>query len=41
MSTSWLPRRVPNWLKSTGFTPRASRYCPAGLLSENDPAGEM
>src|SRR5881397_1809716 len=41
MSTSWFPRRVPYWLKSTGFTPFETRYCPAGLAAGIAPAGEM
>src|SRR3989441_10082750 len=41
MSTSWFPRRVPYWLKSTGFTPLETRYWPAGLAAGIDPAGEM
>src|SRR6267378_1107591 len=41
MSTSWFPRRVPYWLKSTGFTLFETRYWPAGLAAGMDPAGEM
>ena len=39
--TSWLPRRAPYELKSSGATPCATRYCPAGLSALIDPAGEM
>src|SRR5215831_16130057 len=39
--TSWLPRRVPYWLKSSGLTWWASRYFPAGESALIDPAGEM
>src|SRR5437868_8945926 len=39
--TSWLPRRAPYELKSSGFTPREMRYFPAGLVGLIDPAGEM
>src|SRR3981189_3615915 len=31
--TSWLPRRVPYWLKSAGFTLWSMRYLPAGGAS--------
>src|SRR5215211_1422180 len=39
--TSWLPRRVPYWLKSLGSTPWSSRYFPAGEFGRMLPAGEM
>ena len=39
--TSWLPRRLPNELKSFGSTPREMRYAPAGPSSGMAPAGEM
>ena len=38
---SWLPRRVPYWLKSAGWTPRDIKYCPAGESFLMLPAGEM
>ena len=39
--TSWLPRRVPYWLKSATSTPWLMRYLPAGELARMLPAGEM
>ena len=39
--TSWLPRRVPYWLKSAGFTLCSIRYLPAGESTLIEPAGEM
>jgi len=39
--TSWLPRRVPYWLKSAGRTWCSLRYLPAGEVSLIEPAGEM
>jgi hypothetical protein len=39
--TSWLPRRAPYELKSTGCTPCSTRYFAAGLVFEMLPAGEM
>ena len=39
--TSWLPRRAPYELKSSGLTPCSMRYCAAGDFFEIDPAGEM
>ncbi len=39
--TSWLPRRAPYWLKSTGCTPCAMRYLAAALALAMLPAGEM
>ena len=39
--TSWLPRRVPYWLKSAGRTWCSDRYLPAGDDSLIEPAGEM
>ena len=38
---SWLPRRLPNELKSVLETPRSVNHFPAGPLAGNDPAGEM
>src|SRR5436853_602524 len=38
--TSWLPRRVPYWLKSIGLTLCSTRYFPAGESSLIEPAGE-
>ena len=39
--TSWLPRRVPYWLKSATATLCCSRYSPAGDDGLMEPAGEM
>ena len=39
--TSWLPRRVPYWLKSATPTPWSVRYLPAGEAALIEPAGEM
>ena len=39
--TSWLPRRLPNELKSLGSTPLLMRYSPAGELTGMTPAGEI
>ena len=38
---SWLPRRVPYWLKSAGRTWCSLRNFPAGEVSLIEPAGEM
>ena len=38
---SWLPRRVPYWLKSITATPWSVRYLPAGEAALIEPAGEM
>src|SRR2546429_151993 len=39
--TSWLPRRAPNELKSSGFTPCSVRYFAAGPCLSMSPAGEV
>ena len=38
---SWLPRRVPYWLKSATATWCSCRYLPAGEAARMLPAGEM
>src|SRR3979490_1615305 len=37
--TSWLPRRVPYWLKSSGLTLWSMRYLPAGEATLIEPPG--
>ena len=39
--TSWLPRRVPYWLKSAAPPGARSGYLPAGDAALIEPAGEM